>query len=159
MWLGPDWYNTDYYNEHGENTPCTTAEMKIAINGYFGISHASFAPDNSIMQEGITVRQWRDKYETYCSAQNEITSPYAGYAYDAMWTYAFALDKLLKENQSYVFYLHSEQTVNRFSDIISKTDFNGVRIKRNFKGISLNYFDYRYQIHRFMYRYRAESSL
>ena len=128
LWLRPDWYDTDYYNALGENTPCTTDEMRNAINGHLGISHANFAPDDSIMQEGITVRQWRDKYENYCRSQKEIISPYAGYAYDAMWTYGFAIDKLLKENQSYIFDLHSEHTTTRFTDIISQTDFNGVRI-------------------------------
>jgi hypothetical protein len=126
LWLRTDWFDTNHYNDLGENIPCTTAEMKKAINGYLGISHANFAPDDSIMQEGITVRQWRDKYESYCTSQKEVTSPYAGYTYDAMWTYGFAIDRLLKENQSYIFDLHSEHTVNRFTDIISKTDFNGV---------------------------------
>ncbi|XP_016841856.1 uncharacterized protein LOC100115038 [Nasonia vitripennis] len=134
LWLREDWYNTDYYNELGENTPCTTAEMMKAINGHLGISHATFAPDDSIMQEGITVREWRNNYEHYCAMQKELTSPYAGYTYDAMWTYAYAIDKLLKENQSYIFDLHSEHTTTRFTDIISKTDFNGVSGRIKFVG-------------------------
>lgn len=101
--------------------------MKKAINGYLGISHANFAPNNSIMQEGIKVSEWRDRYEKSCYSHHEDSSPYAGYAYDAMWTYAYGIDKLLRENQSYIDDIHSEHTVTRFTDIISKTDFNGVR--------------------------------
>ncbi|XP_014212740.1 receptor-type guanylate cyclase gcy-3-like [Copidosoma floridanum] len=130
-WLRNDWFDTDSYNSRGENTPCSTVEMKEAINGYLAISHANFAPDNNIMQEGKTVRQWRDIYERNCASQKESPSPYAGYAYDAMWTLALAADQLLKENQSYVFELHSERTIKRLTEIVSKTDFNGVsgRIK------------------------------
>ena len=100
--------------------------MSKAINGHLGITHAYFAPDDDIMQEGITVRQWRDRYEKQCKIANQQPSNYAGYAYDAMWTYAYAMDLLLKENQSYVFDLHSDQTVNRLTDIIGSTDFYGV---------------------------------
>nr|DAA64519.1 TPA_inf: venus kinase receptor [Apis florea] len=125
LWLRPEWYDTDRYNQKGEQVPCTTAEMSKAINGYLGLSHAYFAPDNDIMQEGITVRQWRDRYELYCQKKNQPPSNYAGYAYDAMWTYAYAMDRLLRENQSYVFDLHSNHTINRLTDIIGETDFYG----------------------------------
>lgn len=101
--------------------------MTKAINGHLGLSHAYFASDDDIMQEGITVRQWRDRYESFCYLRNQVPSNYAGYAYDAMWTYAYAMDALLKENQSYVFQLHSNDTVNRLTSIIGATDFNGVR--------------------------------
>ncbi|CAK9812828.1 Insulin-like peptide receptor [Anthophora plagiata] len=134
LWLRPEWYDTDRYNKMGEQVPCTTAEMSKAINGYLGLSHAYFAPDDDIMQEGITVRQWRDRYELYCQEKNQPPSNYAGFAYDAMWTYAYAMDRLLRENQSYVFDLHSEHTVNRLTDIIGETDFYGVSGKIKFYG-------------------------
>lgn len=127
MWLRPRWYDTDYYNAQGENVPCTTVEMARAINGHLGVTNAYFAPDDDIMQEGITVRQWRDNYEKLCRLKEQAPSNYAGYAYDAMWTYAYAMDVLLKENQSYIFDLHSDHTVNRLTEIIAATDFNGVR--------------------------------
>ncbi|XP_031772984.1 receptor-type guanylate cyclase gcy-4 isoform X2 [Apis florea] len=134
LWLRPEWYDTDRYNQKGEQVPCTTAEMSKAINGYLGLSHAYFAPDNDIMQEGITVRQWRDRYELYCQKKNQPPSNYAGYAYDAMWTYAYAMDRLLRENQSYVFDLHSNHTINRLTDIIGETDFYGVSGRIKFFG-------------------------
>lgn len=126
VWLQEHWHDTDSYNKQGETIPCTTLEMNQAINGHLGISHAYFAPDNDIMQEGITVRQWRDRYEKMCRTVHQPPSPYAGYAYDAMWTYAYAMDQLIKENQSYVLDLHSDQTANRLTDIIAATDFRGV---------------------------------
>ncbi|XP_017753016.1 PREDICTED: uncharacterized protein LOC108545751 [Eufriesea mexicana] len=134
LWLRPEWYDTDRYNRAGEQVPCTTMEMSKAINGYFGLSHAYFAPDDEIMQEGITVRQWRDRYESKCRQKDQPPSNYAGFAYDAMWTYAYAMDRLLKENQSYVFELHSPETSNRLTDIIGEMDFHGVSGRIKFFG-------------------------
>ncbi|KAK0157842.1 hypothetical protein PV328_011532 [Microctonus aethiopoides] len=134
LWLQSNWYDTNHYNKYGENIKCTTIEMMQAMNGHLGISHAYFGSDNQIMQEGITVREWRDKYERICKIANQPPSPYAGYAYDAMWIYAYAMDELIKENQSYVFDLHSDQTVNRLTEIIAATEFHGVSGNINFRG-------------------------
>lgn len=110
----------------GEQVSCTTVEMNKAINGHLGLSHAYFAADEDYMQEGVTVRQWRDRYEEECRRHDQPPSNYAGFAYDAMWTYAYAIDRLLRENQSYVYDLHSDQSINRLTDIISETNFYGV---------------------------------
>ncbi|XP_033208855.1 uncharacterized protein LOC117167784 isoform X3 [Belonocnema kinseyi] len=127
LWLHPDWYDADLYNKNSSSKiPCTKAEMKKAIDGHFAISHAYYAPDNDLMQEGITVKEWRQKYEERCSSLNQQVSAYAGYTYDAMWTLALGMDRLLQENQSYVFDLHSDHTATRLTDIISQTDFYGV---------------------------------
>ncbi|EZA52311.1 Insulin receptor [Ooceraea biroi] len=134
LWLRQQWYNTDYYNQLGEMVPCTTSEMMKAINGHLGLSHAYFARDDDMMQEGITVRKWRERYENACRAQHQQPSNYAGYAYDAMWTYAYAMDRLIHENQSYVFDLHSDHTVNRLTQFISETDFEGVSGRIKFLG-------------------------
>lgn len=45
------------------------------------------------MQENKTVKEWRDSY----SVSKTSLSNYGGYVYDAVWTYAFALDKILRE--------------------------------------------------------------
>ena len=59
------------------------------------------------MQENITVGQWREKYKSLCRARNVNESNYAGFAYDAVWTYALALNNLVKENQSLLSDIHS----------------------------------------------------
>ncbi|XP_033330257.2 uncharacterized protein LOC117222594 [Megalopta genalis] len=134
VWLRPQWYDTDRYNDTGDTVPCTTLEMSKAINGYLGISHAAFGSNDAIMQENITVRAWRDQYEQKCKDSGQPPSNYAGYAYDAMWTYAYAMDKLLKENESYVFTLRNPQTVDRLTTIIGEMDFYGVSGRINFLG-------------------------
>ncbi|XP_014480221.1 PREDICTED: uncharacterized protein LOC106747328 [Dinoponera quadriceps] len=134
LWLRQQWYDTDHYNKQGEQVTCSTLEMMEAIDGHLGLSHAYFARDDDIMQEGITVREWRERYENKCRIQNLQPSNYAGYAYDAMWTYAYAMDRLIRENQNYVSQLHSDETVNRLTDIIGETDFNGVSGRIKFLG-------------------------
>lgn len=70
------------------------------------------------MQEQITVKEWRAKFmKGYLgselrmnqSNQNSL-SDYAGYAYDAVWMYALALDKLQREDPTYLSGLHNETT-------------------------------------------------
>ncbi|XP_063228981.1 atrial natriuretic peptide receptor 2-like [Bacillus rossius redtenbacheri] len=133
LWLTPDWYNTDLHNnatgEDGsaaENISCSTAEMKEAINGHLALTHAYFAPDEELMEEGITVGEWRNMYKEKCQSKKELESTYAGFAYDAVWVYALALNTLMKEDQSYLSALHSEATTRRYVEILEATDFHGV---------------------------------
>ena len=81
-----------------------------AINGHFSLQYAYFAPDEFVMQENITVKQWKLSYEKSCEMINKSVSDYAGYAYDAVWTYAYALDRLLKQNHSHIVDLHTDST-------------------------------------------------
>lgn len=81
--------------------------MFQAINGHFALSHAYFASDDAIMQEGSTVGEWRQRYLEECNRWNLQTSNYAGYAYDAMWVFALALDNLVKQDPEAVADLHN----------------------------------------------------
>ena len=81
-----------------------------AINGHFSLQYAYFAPDDHVMQEDITVKEWKQSYEKTCEMRKKSVSDYAGYAYDAVWTYAYALERLLKQNHSHIVNLHAENT-------------------------------------------------
>lgn len=81
-----------------------------AINGHLSLAHAYFASDWELMQENITVGQWRENYKSLCRARNVDESNYAGFAYDAVWTYALALNNLMKENQSLLSDIHSNMS-------------------------------------------------
>lgn len=59
------------------------------------------------MPENITVGEWK---KIYVTRTRGLTSNYAGFAYDAVWTYALALDKLIKEDPEAVAGMHSENT-------------------------------------------------
>lgn len=66
------------------------------------MTHAYYGADDQMMQENITVKEWRNK--------NKITSDYGGFAYDAVWVYALALDKLSKIDPEALGDMHSENT-------------------------------------------------
>jgi hypothetical protein len=72
------------------------------------LTHSYFAQDDAMMQENITVGEWRRNYKAVSSSSQIGESNYAGFAYDAVWTFAYALDKLNKENQSFISDIHSE---------------------------------------------------
>merc|ERR1719458_488611 len=57
---------------------------------------------------------------------------YSGYVYDAVWLYAHSLDRLIKQNQSYIQDILSSRSINKYVDIISSMDFNGVSGRINF---------------------------
>lgn len=73
------------------------------------MTHAFFAPDDAIMQENRTVGEWKRDYERSTIASGGISN-YGGFAYDAVWTYALALDKLIKTDPEAVFDIHSVNT-------------------------------------------------
>lgn len=81
-----------------------------AIDGHFYMTYSSYAPNESLMQEGTNVSNWRHRYELQCARFNTSTSEYASYIYDSVWTYALALDKLLAGNESLAADFHTEQT-------------------------------------------------
>ncbi|KAJ8951813.1 hypothetical protein NQ318_019786 [Aromia moschata] len=131
VWLNASWYNTDYFNANrSEGVNCTTKEMVKAITGHFAMTHSYFAPDDAIMQENKTVRQWRDLYER----GGQIKSNYAGFAYDAVWVYALALDKLVKTDPKALPNLHSDDTINKLVRKVEETDFYGVSGRIKFRG-------------------------
>nr|XP_023022017.1 receptor-type guanylate cyclase gcy-18-like [Leptinotarsa decemlineata] len=130
IWLDPNWYDTDAHNNNSsEVVNCTTKEMIEAIAGYFSMTHAYFAKDDSIMQENITVGEWRKKNDLRIKNAN-----YAGFAYDAVWTYALALNELVNTDPEALSVLHSESTTNKLVRIVEKTDFDGVSGRIKFRG-------------------------
>ncbi|KAG0710468.1 Insulin-like peptide receptor [Chionoecetes opilio] len=136
VWFLPRWFNTNWYNtsifigKDRKKIPCTTAQMLEAIDRHMSLGFAYYAPDDVINYENMTVSQWRQEYK-----RNNMDEPpdYAGYTYDAVWAYALALDRLLKEDRTHVSNLHTFRTVVRFSEIISKTSFSGVSGMINFR--------------------------
>lgn len=136
VWFLPIWLSMKTEDEAFKSTiniTCTKEQLREALNGHFSLQHAPFAEDNVIMQENKTVAEWTVAYKQSCkesASYNNTTdkcqSEYAGYAYDAVWVYAFALNQLVKEDSSYLRNLHSENTTNRLMEVIKNTDFVGV---------------------------------
>ena len=145
--------------EVGELPSCSTKEMVDALNGHFSLVHAHFAPDTGKVVGGRTVWEWKKKVkdrwikikENYNKLQqsnnnvelnftktdfgkNYQLNKYSGYVYDAVWLYAYALNKLINNhaNKSYIQNWHSERTVKEFVNVIKNTSFSGVSGMINF---------------------------
>lgn len=65
-WLAKNWFDVEFHNTLEANlsdrVPCSTAEMIRAVNGYMSLAYSYFNEDDVIMQENITVGEWRKKY-------------------------------------------------------------------------------------------------
>lgn len=96
--------------------------------------HATYAKDSDIMQTGITVSEWKAQMEEEVTKKGIFHRPnkYSGNVYDAVWLYALALDKLVRQNKSYIQDFHTERSINKFVNIIKDTDFYGVTGRINF---------------------------
>lgn len=99
--------------------------------------HANYANDDNVMQTGQTVGNWRRTLKetldnSLVNFYGSHPNKYSGYVYDAVWLYAIALDRLIKQNKSYIQDIHSERSINEFVNIITTTDFFGVTGRINF---------------------------
>ncbi|GAB0087290.1 Guanylate cyclase [Sergentomyia squamirostris] len=104
---------------------CSPRDLLEVYNGHFSLSYVPFGEDDqNITSINTTVKLWQKKFQSECPSDTAYS--YAGYTYDAVWVYAYALDKLIKENSTYLSDLHSEITTKRFMEIIWSTDFMGV---------------------------------
>ena len=123
--------------------------MLAALDGALSLVHNNYAPGNSRTVGNITVAQWRERLDqrldramnTWSSVDQSksfdfkygnTTNKYSGYVYDAVWLYALALDKMIKQDRSLMQDLHSEQTSSQFVKIIKNLDFAGVSGRINF---------------------------
>ncbi|XP_065281541.1 uncharacterized protein [Dermacentor albipictus] len=122
-----EWYNTEYYNQHfNESVNCTVGEMKVAIDGYMSLHPKAYADDNATMQDNKTVAFWKETYKQIATGQGREDSDYGGYAYDAVWVFALAVDALFKKNHSYTSSIHEDATFKELIRLINATDFHGV---------------------------------
>lgn len=133
VWFLPMWLNPSFTHVNLNSNltvDCTKEEIIEALNGHFSLSHSPFADNTSLMQENITVSDWRNNYHKVLNnnskEQQQQPSDYAGFAYDAVWVYGYALDRLIKEDSSYLTDIHSERTTKRLVELIWSTDFDGV---------------------------------
>lgn len=141
IWFLPRWFHADWYKnnttrkEGDEIEDCTTQEMEEAINGTFSLGYAYFAENKTeIMKdyENITVKEWHEEWSKKMCGRRDAKPNcwelpnYAGYTYDAVWTYAIALNKLLAEDKSHAVNMHSKKTNTRFVKLIDGTNFTGV---------------------------------
>ncbi|XP_072021432.1 uncharacterized protein [Amphiura filiformis] len=143
QWFLPDWYpsqwwDTDFYNGPNylirEDVSCTTAQMAKAIDGYMSLSRVYIADDKSNVAGGLTVEQWKNWYKDVTAQAGTEPLDYGAYAYDTVWTYAYALNELLKHDETAIDTITSERTTHLYMDILANTSFDGVTGHVGFHG-------------------------
>ena len=112
--------------------------MIEALEGHLSLIHSTFADDDEVMETGDTVGRWKDSLRAQIDRSpssamyGKPINKYSGYVYDGVWLYALALDRLIKQNNSYIQEIHSERSVKKFVEIIAESDFHGVSGRINF---------------------------
>uniref|UniRef100_A0A1A9WXE3 receptor protein-tyrosine kinase n=1 Tax=Glossina brevipalpis TaxID=37001 RepID=A0A1A9WXE3_9MUSC len=123
VWFLPFWLSKDWIT-HGLDTyvNCTIQELEQGFEGHFSMMHRPFGNESSLMQENISIKEWLSSYRSDVLS----VSQYTAFAYDAVWVYALAAEKLLLEDKTAVDNLRSKRVVKRFVDFIWQTDFEGL---------------------------------
>ena len=99
-----------------------------ALSGHFSLNKAHYADDSETMQTGRSVNEWRKEVKKRLDRHNfdgDHPNKYSGYVYDAVWLYAQSLDRLIKQNQSYIQDIHSSRSIKKYVEIITAMDFYG----------------------------------
>ncbi|XP_041375599.1 guanylate cyclase D-like [Gigantopelta aegis] len=141
-WYSSDWWDVDYYNskpqkgEPGsqESVPCTKDQMEYAIDGHFILSKAFTDSDDVRVAGNITVGQYKDMYATRVGKADFEESPFASFVYDAVWVFAYGLDKLFRKKVGALNTMHDKSTVEALVTAINNTKFHGVSGTIQFEG-------------------------
>ncbi|XP_046868491.1 uncharacterized protein LOC124461123 [Drosophila willistoni] len=129
VWFFPSWVLSDLTTWRGSvNISCTASEFHNAIDGHFSVRHVPFGDRKSQMQDGQFIGTWIDTYKS----NDGFVSNYAGYTYDAVWTYALAAHKLLQKNKQAVNSLRTSYVTKLFAQLIRETEFEGLSGKVSF---------------------------
>ncbi|KAF2362436.1 Receptor ligand binding region [Trinorchestia longiramus] len=130
VWFLPQWYSENWFNktEKGDESlpECTYEQMMDALDGHMSLSYQYFGDDNQTMQTNKTVGEWHTQYEKEVNLYNTSPSDYAGFTYDAVWSLAYALDKMAKKDQSLMVNLRSERSAEAIIGNLESLKFNGV---------------------------------
>ncbi|XP_064640093.1 uncharacterized protein LOC135495414 isoform X1 [Lineus longissimus] len=146
-WYEMGWWDTDRFNNPPEfliglsikeSVECSTKDMLSAIDGYMLLSQAYFDKDESIATGtgNISVGQWKKMYKQRLNKTGnsfKTVGNYAGYAFDAVWVYAYALDRLLSKYPSAIDSMRLKYS-GLLLKYINQTDFKGVTGHLAFSG-------------------------
>lgn len=131
VWFFPFW--AQRYIDSSSISNCSEELIREALIGQLSLTQVPFANANdSISANNQTVAQWQNEYEKNCKEKNTSPSHFAGFAFDAVYAYAFALDKLLTKNKNFLANLHSKEAASALLSAIEATNFEGVSGKIQF---------------------------
>lgn len=130
VWFLPAYMAEKWRSTNGTSY-CDKNHVEKMLNGHFFLNHAPFGDENSTMQENKTVKEWKKEYFSRLNSTDIYDINYVGYAYDAFWVYALALDKLNKENPD-LLQDNPQNSTKRLIEYIANTSFTGLSGKIKF---------------------------
>lgn len=121
VWIVPSWIGDSRISAQNTTT-CSREEVASALDSQFSFDFRSFGDDNQTVPHlgNTTIGTWLKQ-------NNATVSNYTGFIYDAVWTYAFAFDRLMKSgNMTLEQSIHYPNQHNQFLDSIMATNFTGL---------------------------------
>lgn len=124
VWFLPDRLPVEWWQEIYDeiNFTCSSDELLKVLNRSFSIERTNFGNKEQIIEGNETIGDW---LKTYDLSNNDPMERYIGFLWDACWTYVYALRQIMNESSELENFLHGRD-YNRFKDIISQTNFEGV---------------------------------
>ncbi|XP_068754986.1 gamma-aminobutyric acid type B receptor subunit 2-like [Montipora capricornis] len=138
----PGWWNRKF-----KNLNCTAEEVNKAANGIVHINYMWLSCSKRVTVAGMTPYEYQSRYIQRAQQANVNATAYNGFAYDAAWLIALALNRTAQKMGPHVF-LNTLPFGNKtFSDLVKEslleTQFIGVTsmVKLNEKGDRLGVFE------------------
>lgn len=134
VWIIPSWIG-DFKSPPENMSSCSLVELSAAFELQFSFDFLSMNENNMRLSHlnNNTINQWLEGYTKSLTDTGKTISKYDGYIFDAVWTYAFALDKLFRTgNLKLKKSIHDIQKHSQFLRTLKATNFTGVSGQINF---------------------------
>ena len=122
------WITSEWSSEFASNTRCTPSQLQNAGESLLGIDRLRLAADSQGNHggSGLLPSEIMQAYHDRCNPS--CSDMHAAYSYDAMWGWAFTMDRWLAAGNSVtsVDYLNSSARKSFFAMEVSHQDFVGL---------------------------------
>ncbi|UYV71435.1 Vkr [Cordylochernes scorpioides] len=133
QWILPAWYSNEWYNKKVDeinlNHSCSPSDIGKFGEGYLTAEYKYFTDNDTIVQNNITFASWLEKYTLSVTsrATSLVPSKYAGFAYDAVWAYGVAFDKMMTEDPNILAsWPYNINNYKKFQETLKNVSFQGV---------------------------------
>ncbi|XP_031566705.1 gamma-aminobutyric acid type B receptor subunit 2-like isoform X2 [Actinia tenebrosa] len=138
-WILLDGYDDDWWKKEDKDVPCTQQELQKGFEGVIILTNLGIRLDRHTSTiSGMTSQEFIQKYEAESKqSANEGQAGQAGFAYDAAWALALALNQsetvLSKRNESLGNFTYEKSKIaNTIKDSLLGIHFEGVTGLINF---------------------------
>ncbi|XP_015786384.1 gamma-aminobutyric acid type B receptor subunit 2-like isoform X2 [Tetranychus urticae] len=141
QWIIAGVYRDFWWETEDESSDCTKEDLVKALDGYIATDVLTLSSSQDVTVSGLTASQYEEEYNL---KRDQEYSRFHGYAYDGMWTIAFALENVMKKLAERQPEIHIEDFdyKNRgsvlwadiFREALNETFFTGVTGNVSFDG-------------------------